>query len=75
MAVILGQRDETCRYFAVAIRGSTLAVCKLAQEEIEDLPEVHSKYATAAFRMNGSVYQVPDLLALQQALGAGMQVV
>lgn len=73
VVVILGQRDESCRFFAVAVRGSNLAVCKLAEEEIEDLPGLHSNYAAAAFRMNGNVYQVPDLLALQRALGSGVR--
>lgn len=75
VAVILGQRDEACQYFGVAVRGGSLAVSKLVDEAIEDLPEALLDYATAAFRMNGNIYQVPDLLALQRAIGAGEAVV
>ena len=71
VAVILGQQDKGCRYFGVAVRGPTLGVSRLAEEEIEDLPEAVQDYSSAAFRMNGTVYQVPDLLALQLAIGAG----
>jgi len=74
VAVVLGQRDEACSYFGVALRGQNLGVSKLVDEEIEDLPEAVLEYATAAFRMNGSVYQVPDLLALQRAIGSGTRV-
>jgi hypothetical protein len=35
------------------------------------VPDEVLDYATAAFRMSGRVYQVPDILALQRAIGAG----
>jgi len=70
VAVLLGQRDEACRYFGLAVRGVDLGVSNLAQEQIEDLDEPLSDYATAAFRMNGHNYQIPDLLALQRALAS-----
>jgi chemotaxis signal transduction protein len=70
VAIVLGQRDEAVRYFGVAVRGGDLSVARLAAQDIEDLPEPDNDYATAAFRMNGKTYQVPDLLALQRALGA-----
>ena len=60
--MLLGQRDEGCRYFGVAVRGGLLSVSTLDDDEIEDLPDAVQDYATAAFRMKGHVYQVPDLL-------------
>lgn len=74
VAIVLGQRDEACSYFGVAVRGGNLGVSSLADEEIEDIPEPLPDYAAAAFRMNGNVYQVPDLLALQRAIGAGASI-
>lgn len=71
VAVVLGRRDEVCRYFGVAVRGPDLGVCTLVDEEIEDIPDPAPDYATAVFRMHGNTYQVPDLLALQRALGSG----
>jgi chemotaxis signal transduction protein len=70
VAVLLGQRDEACRYFGLAVRGVNLGVSNLAREQIEDLDEPLSDYATAAFRMNEQTYQIPDLLALQRALAS-----
>jgi chemotaxis signal transduction protein len=70
VAVVLGRRDEACRYFGLAVRGVDLGVSELAQEHIEDLDEPLSDYATAAFRMNERTYQIPDLLALQRALAS-----
>lgn len=74
VAVLLGQRDEGCRYFGVAVRGGLLSVSTLDDNEIEDLPDAVQDYATAAFRMKGHVYQVPDLLALQRAIGSGQAI-
>jgi hypothetical protein len=71
VAVVLGQRGEACQYFGVAVRGAGLGVSHLMEDEMEDLPETVLDYATAAFRMNGVIYHVPDLLALQRAVGAG----
>jgi chemotaxis signal transduction protein len=70
VAVLLGQRDEACQYFGLAVRGGDLGVANLAQEQIEDLPAPVSEFATAAFRMNDSTYQIPDLLELQRALAS-----
>lgn len=70
VAVLLGQRGEACQYFGLAVRGANLGVSKLGQEQIEDLEEPLSDYATAAFRMNEHTYQIPDLLALQRALAS-----
>ena len=75
VAVILGQRGEACEYFGVAVRGAGLGVSQLTEDDMEDLPETVLDYATAAFRMNGDIYQVPDLLSLQRAIGAGDAVI
>lgn len=75
IAVLLGQRGESCDYFGVAVRGGSLGVSPLAEDDIEDLPDAVLDFTTAAFRMNGNIYQVPDLLALQRAIGAGDMVV
>ena len=71
IAVVLGQRGETCRYFGLAVRGDGLGFSDLSEDEIEDLPEAVQEYAVAAFRMHGNVYQVPDLLAVQRAIAGG----
>ncbi|MEM8563026.1 MAG: chemotaxis protein CheW [Pseudomonadota bacterium] len=71
VAVILGRKQETCPYFAVALRGDALAIQQLVDEDIEDLPDSEYEYAAAAFRMKGKTYQVPDLWSLQRAIGAG----
>jgi chemotaxis signal transduction protein len=75
VAVVLGQRDETCKYFGVAVRGGALGVSDLPEDDIEDLPDSESDFVTAAFRMDGKEYQVPDLLALQRAISAGDAVI
>ena len=68
IAVLLGSRDENCQYLGMAVRGDGLGVASLAEDGIEDQPEEVQEYATAAFRMRGNVYQVPDILALQRAV-------
>lgn len=75
VAIILGRRDEACRYFGVAVRGGVLGVSSLCDDEIEDLPHSELDFSTAAFRMNDNIYQVPDLLALQRAIGDGRAVI
>jgi len=75
IAIVLGQRDEACQYFGVAVRGGALGVSDLPEGDIEDLPDVELDFTTAAFRMNGNIYQVPDLLALQRAIGVGNTVI
>ena len=68
IAVFLGLADEGCDYWGVAIRGGGLAVKRLADEEIADTPEAILQHATAAFTLQGVVYQVPDLSALQKKI-------
>jgi len=75
IAIMLGQRDEACQYFGVAVRGGALGVSDLPEDDIEDLPDPELDFIKAAFRMNGDIYQVPDLLSLQRAIGAGNAVI
>ena len=76
IAIVLGQqRDQACQYFGVAVRGGALGVCQFAQNDIEDLPGVETEYASATFRVNGNIYQVPDLLALQRTISAGNAII
>ena len=71
VAVMLGQQDEPCRYWGVAVRGEGLGVSALTDNAIEDLPDAVLDYASAAFRLGNIVYQVPDLLAVQRAMVCG----
>ena len=71
IAVLLGREGESCRFWGVAVRGTGLGVADLDGEEMEDLPDAVQDYASAAFRLQENVYQVPDLLAIQRAIGAG----
>lgn len=68
VAVVLGLEGEGCDYWGIAVRGHGLGVRELADGDIEDLPEAVEEHACAAFRLEGVVYQVPDLPALQQAI-------
>ncbi len=71
IAVLLGREGERCRFWGVALRGAGLGVANLDEAEIEDLPEAVQDFASAVFRLQDNVYQVPDLLAIQRAIGAG----
>ena len=68
VAVVLGLKGGDCDYWGVAIRGHGLGIRDLVDAEIEDLPDELPEHASAAFRMQGVVYQVPDLPALQQTI-------
>jgi len=68
VAVLLGLKGGGWRYWGVAVRGEGLGVHEMIEEQIEDLPEETLEHATAAFRMHGTVYQVPDLGALQRSI-------
>ena len=74
VAILLGQRNEGCRFFGVAVRGGNLGFSRLTDDNIEDVADVLPDYTTAAFRMEGNLYQVPDLLALQRAIATGERV-
>lgn len=66
LAVILGVAGQDCDYWAVALRGDGLAIRRIADGDCEDQPQARDETALAAFSLDGSLYQVPDLPALQQ---------
>lgn len=73
LAIFRGLRDEGCDYWAVAVRGDGLKVKDIAAEAIEDMPEEVLELATAAFKLDNLVYQVPDLNTLQQKISQGLE--
>ena len=73
LAIFRGLQGEGCDYWAVAVRGQGLAVKDIAAEEIDDTPNEVLELASAAFKLDGTIYQVPDLTALQQKITAGLQ--
>ena len=73
LAIFCGLQGEGCDYWAVAVRGQGLAVKDIGAEEIEDVPEEVLELGSAAFKLDGTIYQVPDLTALQQKITAGLQ--
>lgn len=68
VAVVLGLKGGACDYWGVAVRGQGLGVRDIAEEEVEDWSGELPEHASAAFQMQGVVYQVPDLPALQQTI-------
>jgi hypothetical protein len=72
VAVFLGLEGENCDYWAVAVRGEGLAVRQISSEMLEDAGDVTVEHASSAFNLGGTVYQVPDLLALQRRIAANM---
>ena len=66
VVIILGVSGEGPDYWGLAIRGHGLAVRNIHEEDCEDRPEEVQDYALAAFALQGTTYQVPDLPALQQ---------
>lgn len=73
LAIFRGLQGEDCDYWAIAVRGEGLKVKDIAAEAIEDVPEEVLELATAAFSLDGTIYQVPDLTRLQQKIAAMMQ--
>ena len=73
VAIFLGLEGEGCDYWGVAVRGDGLAVEKVSPEEVSDAPEEVMPHATAAFRLNEVLYQVPDLDGFQRKLAAGSE--
>ena len=65
IAVILGVRGAGPDYWGVALRGEGLSVRQLDADECDDRADAMQEYALAAFELDGQVYQVPDLPALQ----------
>ena len=65
IAVILGVRGAGPDYWGGALRGAGLWVRQLDADECDDRADAMQEYALAAFELDGQVYQVPDLPALQ----------
>lgn len=70
VAVFLGLEGERCKYWGVVLRGEGLAVKRVASSGITDAPEEAAAHASAAFKLEDKIYQVPDLAALQQQIAA-----
>jgi hypothetical protein len=66
IAVMLGLKGGSWEYYGVALRGGGLNMKDLSREQIEDVPELALKGSSAAFRMNGKVYQIPDMASLPE---------
>ena len=64
VAVMLGLKGGSWEYYGVALRGDGLKMKDLSGEQLEDVPELALKGSSAAFRMKGKVYQIPDLASL-----------
>lgn len=64
IAVMLGLKGGSWDYYGVALRGGGLNMKDLSREQIEDAPEQALEGASAAFRMNGKIYQIPDMTSL-----------
>lgn len=65
IVVVLGVRGEGFDYWGLALRGDGLAVRNIQEEDCEDLPDAREVHSLAAFSLDGIIYQVPDLPALQ----------
>ena len=74
IAIFLGLKGEGCDYWGVAVRGEGLAVKRVAAAEVEDAPESTLQHATAAFKLDDVIYQVPDLAVFQRKIAATEEV-
>jgi hypothetical protein len=72
VAVFLGLERENCKYWGMAVRGTDLAVKQLLPDQVDDAPDEVVEHASAAFTLDGIIYQVPDLVALQRRVAASM---
>ncbi|MEZ5572982.1 MAG: chemotaxis protein CheW [Halioglobus sp.] len=74
VAIFLGLKGEGCEYWGMAVRGGGLKMVSLSPEEVEDLPEQVAPHATAAFKFDGVVCQIPDLESFQRQSTVKQQV-
>lgn len=65
VVVILGVKGLGCNYWGVALRGLGLSMRDLQNSDCHDRPDAVQAHSLAAFELEGQVYQVPDLPALQ----------
>ena len=54
----------------LALRGEGLGMNDITSDDIEEAPDEALEHASSAFRINGELYQVPDLLQLQERVTA-----
>ena len=66
IAVILGVRGEGAEYWSVALRGNGLAVRNVEDKDCQEEPDAIADNASGALSIDGTIYQVPDLPALQR---------
>lgn len=71
IAIFLGLKGEGCEYWGVAVRGDGVAVEKVSPGDIEDAQDQVLPHSTAAFHLNGVLYQVPDLDQMQKKVAIG----
>ena len=74
IAIFLGLEGEGCDYWGIAVRGEGLAARRVAAPQVEDAPEAMRQHAIAAFKLQGMVYQVPDLALLQKKIATNLAV-
>ncbi|MFV0275716.1 MAG: hypothetical protein ACK5HY_00795 [Parahaliea sp.] len=72
VAVMLGVEDRGCPYFGIALRGLGLGLQLVPEREMEDCPQEAMPQALGAFRWRNVIYQVPDLLALQEEIAGAL---
>lgn len=74
VAIFLGLKGEGCEYWGLAIRGEGLRVVGLEPDAVADAPQEVQKHATAAFRFDDVLCQVPDLDSFQKQIAASLMV-
>ena len=74
IAIFLGLEGEGCDYWGLAVRGEGLVARRIEADEVENAPEAMLQHAAAALRLQGDVYQVPDLDALQKQIAVSQNV-
>ena len=74
VAIFLGLKGEGCEYWGVAIRGEGLRAVGLLPEAVEDAPDDIQGHATAAFRFDNVLCQVPDLDSFQKKIATSQMV-
>jgi hypothetical protein len=66
VVIVLGVNDEGSDYWGLALRGDGLSVRDVQEADCKDLPESLVEHSLAAFSLDGIVYQIPDLPAMQR---------
>lgn len=68
IAVIHGVEGGDREFWALALRGDGLGMESLDENCVEETSEETAAHCTGAFRFRERLYQVPDMVALQQQL-------